>query len=131
MGAASEGYGVVWWEGRRRGAHVIAFELTHGDLARGTVPDHRCRNRLCVNPDHLRPATAKQNAENRGPQSNNSSGYRGVRKDRRGKRWVASARHFGVEHRVPGSFASPEEANLAAIALRSRLFTHAEEASHV
>lgn len=126
-GALTEGYGAVHWEGRKRGAHVIAYELTYGPLPAGMVPDHRCRNRACVNPEHLRPATHKQNAENKGPQSNNASGYRGVRKDRTGKRWLASARHHGIEHRVPGSFATPEEANVAAIELRSRLFTHAEE----
>lgn len=125
--STSEGYGAVWWEGRKRGAHVIAYELTYGPLPAGTMPDHRCRNRLCVNPEHLRSATSKQNAENRSMSRNNTAGYRGVRRDRRGRRWVASARHHGVEHRVPGSFATAEEAGRAASALRAQLYTHSEE----
>ena len=127
LGAKSDGYGAVQWDGRRRGAHVVAYELVNGPLPEGSIPDHRCRNRSCVNPKHLRPATPKQNAENRGAQSNNTSGFRGVMRDRRGKRWIAYAGHYGIKHFAPGSFATAEEANEAAIRLRSELFTHAEE----
>ena len=34
-------------------AHRIAYELFRGPIPSGLVLDHLCRNRYCVNPDHL------------------------------------------------------------------------------
>jgi len=58
----SEGYGEYRSKVlRTRLAHRIAYALD-GD---GTVPDmpldHLCRNRHCVNPDHLEPVSVKVN----------------------------------------------------------------------
>jgi len=38
-------------------AHRIAWQILVGEIPRGQVIDHRCRNRLCVNPDHLEPVS--------------------------------------------------------------------------
>lgn len=42
-------------------AHRFAYELLVGEIPRGLVIDHLCRNRACVNPDHLLPVTSKHN----------------------------------------------------------------------
>lgn len=42
-------------------AHRWAYVLTRGPLAEGMVPDHLCRNRLCVRPDHLEAVTQREN----------------------------------------------------------------------
>ncbi len=42
-------------------AHRVAWELTRGPVPEGMQLDHLCRNRLCVNPDHLEPVTNRQN----------------------------------------------------------------------
>lgn len=54
-GAMKEnGYGTFGYaEGDMRYAHRVAYELFHGLIAEGMVIDHLCRNRDCVNPDHL------------------------------------------------------------------------------
>lgn len=49
------GYGVVNFNGRRWLAHRLVFTIERGRIPDGLEMDHLCRNRCCVNPDHLEP----------------------------------------------------------------------------
>lgn len=42
-------------------AHRFAYEYVVGKIPEGRQIDHLCRNRLCVNPAHLEPVTAREN----------------------------------------------------------------------
>lgn len=56
------GYGVI--KDPHKGkvvAHRWYYEQAHGPVPDGMDLDHLCRNRLCVNPDHLEPVTRKEN----------------------------------------------------------------------
>lgn len=46
-------------------AHRISYAIYKGNIPKGLVVDHLCRNRKCVNPNHLEAVTHKVNT-NRG-----------------------------------------------------------------
>lgn len=63
---SSAGYGVITvvqsgYQTRTFSAHKAAFELSRGRVPEGMVLDHLCRNRICVNPDHLEVVTQREN----------------------------------------------------------------------
>lgn len=57
------GYGRIRIDGKRRYAHRLPYEDIHGPIPSGLEPDHLCRVRCCVNPDHLEPVTPLENAQ--------------------------------------------------------------------
>ena len=118
------GYGHITISGKYVAAHRMSFELANGPIDPGVEIDHRCRNRACVNPRHLRPATRKQNVENHsGPDRNNKSGARGVYWSPQHKKWRAQVRHNGRSFFV-GLFSSVPEADKAVKAKRNELHTY-------
>lgn len=60
-GRTSEGYGAIMEDARRKMAHRVAYELAHGPIPDGLEPDHLCRVRHCVRPDHLEAVTRREN----------------------------------------------------------------------
>ena len=55
------GYGVFGADGRSTSAHRYAWEILVGEIPSGKQLDHLCRNRGCVNPDHMEPVTIEEN----------------------------------------------------------------------
>lgn len=130
----THGYGFFHYtlvKGRHRNvlAHRVAYSLEYGSIPPGKFLDHRCRNRLCVRPSHLRPATCKENMENRGgAEVTNKCGVRGVyydARDGRKKPWRARVMH-NRKFVEAGQFATLEEAAEAARLKRLELFTHSD-----
>lgn len=124
-GRFPSGHGSVSQDHQSRFAHRVAYEMKIGPVPEGMVLDHICRNPPCVNVDHLRVVTVKQNGENRdGPNRNNRhSRHLGVSYSARMDKWSAKVTHQGKSY-WGGRHDTEEAAASAAVELRTKLFTH-------
>lgn len=108
-GSYSGGYLLIWYNGKMRKAHHLAFELQ--GLPVPEVVDHincvRDDNRWC----NLRPATARGNSCNRHNMSR--SGFKkGAYYNRQSNQWYSRIRVQGV-HIYLGSFPNEDAAHAA------------------
>ena len=109
-------------------AHRLAFEWEHGEIPEGLQVDHRCHERRCVRPDHLRLVTPAQNQQNRrGATRASTTGVRGVSWHKPSRKFVVQVGLSGKLH-YAGSFDTLKEAEAAVIAKRRELFTHDDHA---
>lgn len=121
----SIGYGAFWDGQKMNKCHRISYELLVGPIPKGMVIDHICHNKLCVNPEHLRVATIKQNNENHngGAKKTSKSGIRGVVWVKDCNKWGVYVSHDG-KSRYYGVYESIADAEAMAIKVRNELFSH-------
>jgi hypothetical protein len=59
-----DGYGSVCFNGKSSQlAHKVSYELVNGIVPEGMELDHTCKNRKCINPNHLEPVPHKVNVQ--------------------------------------------------------------------
>jgi len=71
---SDKGYGQFKLNGKASPAHRISYTHFVGTIPDGLHIDHLCRNRSCVNPDHLEPVSQRENMR-RGEIWNTSGKY--------------------------------------------------------
>lgn len=98
LGLTGLGYGKTGGDGKTLLAHRVMYERERGPIPAGLQLDHLCRNRACVNPDHLEPVTAAENTR-RGSQTKlTAAEVRAIRASNIPRRELAQ--RFGVTHRT-------------------------------
>jgi hypothetical protein len=104
------GYGGIRYHGKNRTAHRVSYELHYGPIPDGLQIDHACRNRLCVNPDHLRAVRDGENKQNlANVNARSRSGVRGVSWFARYGKWMAKTTLAGKQYYL-GYFDDLQEA---------------------
>ena len=106
-----DGYIGVFIDGKYHFAHRIIWEMHNGSIPEGMVVDHidRIRNNNLI--ENLRICTFQENHFNRGKQSNNKSGFKGVSWHKQKQKWVAQIKLDG-KNKFLGFFTCPEKAYL-------------------
>jgi hypothetical protein len=57
----SAGYGSMTFHGKKKLAHVMAYELANNPVPEDMELDHLCCVPCCINPNHLEPVTHREN----------------------------------------------------------------------
>lgn len=60
-----DGYGQTYYKGSPRHAHRVAYQVFVGPIPDGLCILHSCHTPACINPEHLRVGTHKDNADDR------------------------------------------------------------------
>ena len=107
-----KGYGSLTVNGRTVAAHRYAWERENGPIPDGMEVDHKCFERSCTNPEHLRLATRSQNSRNlSGARPNRKHALpRGVTRNRNGYQARVNTKGRQIN---AGTFPTIERANIA------------------
>lgn len=100
--------------GRFYRVHRLAY-LMHYGVDPATHIDHVDGDKLNNRPENLRPATDQQNAGNSKTPQHNTSGFKGVYRHSRGRKWCAQIKRNRITTYL-GWFDTPEEAHAAYMA---------------
>lgn len=100
-----EGYGVVWFDRRPHGAHIMACERAHGPRPEGMTASHTCGQNMCINRRHLLWETLQDNLRRRPGAAGTNNGRAKLTEDQvreirarhaAGETPTALAREFGI-----------------------------------
>jgi hypothetical protein len=107
----NRGYRLIGIHGRRLLAHRLAWLYTFGRWPSSEI-DHINGNRRDNRISNLREASKSENQSNRGPNKNNTSGFKGVKFHKKTSKWQAQITKDRKRYNL-GLFHTPEAAHVA------------------
>jgi hypothetical protein len=114
-----KGYMTGAINGKRFKAHRVAWAIHHGEWPKDKI-DHVNGDKSDNRIENLREADNPQNGFNRGKNSNNTSGYKGVCWHKASNTWVAKIKAHGKWYHL-GYFDDPEIAHEAYVSKSKEL----------
>ncbi len=119
-GAKNKRYFHLYIDGNRYYSHRMAWLWVHGTQPSGYI-DHINGNSLDNRIENLRKATHQENLFNRGANKNNTTGFKGVRRTKCGKRYWAEIK-INRKSKYLGTFESATLAHQAYCVAAASLF---------
>lgn len=92
--------------------HRVIWKLMTGKDSEHYI-DHKDGNKINNKWENIRESTPRQNMQNTGKKSHNTSGYKGVQKGERDNTWKAVIRDNNGKDKYLGIFPTPEDAHKA------------------
>lgn len=108
----SNGYKRFTLNGKKYYYHRFIWELHFGNIPEGFEIDHINRDRLDNKIENLRLVSHQDNNKNKGLNTNNKSGFKGVCWDKRSQKWYSYIMIDG-KHKYLGLFENIQDANSA------------------
>lgn len=99
---SKDGYGLLSINKKTLSAYKWLFEELRGRVLEKMELDHLCRNRLCVNPEHLEPVTHKENCLRGSNTKLTAEDVREIRKLKGTMTQRKIGEQFGVTHTTIG-----------------------------
>lgn len=116
----SKGYTRITVDQEQYLAHRLAWLYINGEMPKQSTVDHIDGDPSNDRIANLREATFADNLANRGAQSNNTSGCKGVSFDKKNNAWAVAIWRHGKKHWL-GRFANKKDASDAYAVAASRL----------
>lgn len=101
------GYPRMSLDGQTVAVHLVLWTNEHGYIPGRKTLDHKCRNRICINLDHLEMVTMKENAKRRELANGRGKMTRRKRAKKKNKQ-VETCDYSGYE-RPPSKYQLPDD----------------------